>query len=299
MSAPAAKARVPAPVRTIARQRRVGVERGRARRRARRAGRSSSALRTSGRSIVTSATPSTGPVAASGAGNATLTRRRSAGWAVSVGAVWVKRSSVRAHSSSGARREAAMPGTGASHGARLEPDQPPARVLEDEERREPRRDLAQVPAGLAHRVGARPASSAARSSKSIAVDQDEIGLAAERLGRPAGRASRAGPASGRRAAGAPRGSGARTSRAPRRRRRAGGTARAGSSSGASSGCVGGRGCEPSLSVPGRQCGARRRSARPRERVRRRPRALGGGRRRRASAVDRDSRSSGRTRPAPR
>ena len=85
---------------------------------------------------------------------------------------------------------------------------------------------------------ARPASSAARSSKSIAVDEDEVGLAAERLDDALDARRRGGPASPRRAAGARSRSGARTRRGPRGRRRAGGTGRAASSWGRSppSGC---------------------------------------------------------------
>ena len=61
MSAPAANARSPAPVMTIARTRVVGVERLAAPRRAGASSSKSSALRTSGRSSVTSATPGTSP----------------------------------------------------------------------------------------------------------------------------------------------------------------------------------------------------------------------------------------------
>ena len=164
MSAPAANARSPAPVMTIARQRRVGVEASRARPPARRAGRSSSALSALGRSSVTRATPSSSVAGAADAG---------------AGAGYATRTSRACGASPSAVPGASLIGavsvndvldcvpTVSTPGKR--PCSHVRRVLEHEERREARCDLAQIPAGARIASEPRPASSAARSSKRIVV----------------------------------------------------------------------------------------------------------------------------------
>ena len=135
MSAPAANARSPDPVTTIARQDRS------ASRTASASASSSSrsklrALRTSGRSSVTRATPSTGPSELA-AGNWTLTRWRSASWSVAVGAVWVNAVLRVALTVAAARNRGTAVG-------RARRSFRPVVILEDQERRETRRDLPEV-----------------------------------------------------------------------------------------------------------------------------------------------------------
>src|SRR5512135_876334 len=132
MSAPAANARSPAPVMTIARQAESPSS-------ASRASVSSvmrakfRAFRTSGRSRTTRATPSRSPDGAL-AGNVTRTRG-SAGWLIVPPARFATVSR---------RRQA----------GRKSASEEVRGVLDDEEGRETRGDVAEDPAGLAHRVGA-------------------------------------------------------------------------------------------------------------------------------------------------
>src|SRR6185503_17336651 len=159
------------------------------------------ALRTSGRFSVTRATPAAGRPA-SDTGKSSNTRLCSADCALSVRAVWVTpflRPETRRPPQY--QRPARLTRTiGASAEIR--------RILEDEERGEAGRDLAQDATGLAHRIGRE-----ARVERGAVVElhlrhDREVRLPAERAAHPA------------------------HPRVPQARRRGGGRARAGSSSAA-------------------------------------------------------------------
>ena len=105
------------------------------------------------------------------------------------------------------------------------------RVLEHEERRQSRGDLAQVPAGGPHRVRGEPGVEGGPVVEAHRRHEDQVGLAAERLDDPADPRLAQARASPRRAAGAPRCSAARRWPGPPGRRRAGDRGRAAWSSG--------------------------------------------------------------------
>src|SRR4029079_11828944 len=177
MSAPAAKARVPAPVRTIARHASSASRRSSSAASWSRRSKLS-AFSASGRSIVTSATPSTGPEAPA-AGNAEVTCNR---WGLD--GAWAGAASVNGSS---VVLTVSMPGEppgGASATQQV------GRVVDDEERREARRDLAQDPAGGPHRVRGEAGVERGAVVEVHRGDEREVGLAAER----AGHALDAGPA---------------------------------------------------------------------------------------------------------
>ena len=168
MSAPAAKARSPAPVRTIAPARRVGVERARGHRPARRAGRSSERVERlgpiEGDEGHAGERPAAPPMPGAGAGNATATRRRGAGRGSRVGH---SAPSLVVGTVSTRRRKPPSSSSGASSSTRSV-----------------RRVRARCRAGCARPRASRPRRGRHRGRPVVEVhrrDEDEVGLAAERL----------------------------------------------------------------------------------------------------------------------